>query len=160
MTDPPERGVEYRGCLRRERFFLAALEQHPELIVPPLVERAMHLGVAPPRLQLARQPPIVRRILQRFLVGLNREVGLAFVVRDLPQQPRRDEQTRVQVERALQARHRVAMFSLRVGGRAGAQQQHRIVRPDREGFGKQRRRAVGVAVAKRLPARVVQLDGG
>ena len=118
----------------------------------------MHLGVAPPRLQLARQPRIVRRVLQRSLVGLNREVDLALVVRDLPQQPRGDDQARVEVERALQARHRVAMLSLRVGSRAGAQEENRVVRPDGQGFGKQRRRPVGVAVAQRLPARVVQLD--
>ena len=56
----------------------------------------------------------------------------------------------------MQPRHRIPLLSLGVRGGTGAKQQHRILRPKRQRFGKERGCPVAVAIAEGLPARIVQ----
>ncbi len=76
----------------------------------------MNVGIPAQRPQRVRKVGIVGRILQRLLVGANGEIDVAFVEGDLTQELGGVGQTRVQLERSRQARHRVLLIPSLVRG--------------------------------------------
>src|SRR5262249_6149981 len=95
-ADAAESEVENVGRLSSQLLLLAAFEQHAELVVAALVERAVHVGFAPPFAELTREPRVAGRILQRVLVSPDRQIDVAFGVSDLPEQPRSRSEARIE----------------------------------------------------------------
>ena len=122
-----------------------------------LRERLMDAGVPAPRFQRARKIAVAGRPLERLLICANRQVHLSLVERDMAEELCGVEQPGVHIERPRQMGDRVFLIAPLVRRDAGAHQEHGIVRPEGERFGKYRRRLAAVAVAKRLPAGIVQL---
>ena len=101
VTNRTKSEMKHVRRLARQLFLLATLEHDSELVVAAFVERAVHVVVAAPAVQLAREPGVARRIFQGILVRANREIDIAFGICDAAQQSGRGRQARVQFQRAL-----------------------------------------------------------
>src|SRR6185369_9177451 len=133
-----------------------ALEQHAETFVSQFIERLVNAGFAAPFLQRARKVRILRRMRQRLLVGADRAIDFALVIRNLTEKKRRRCKPRHHVECLLQRRHGFLLLSLRVRSRAGTRQQYGIVWSQGQRFGEEARGPVLITIAERLPASVIQ----
>src|SRR5438874_1587753 len=88
----------------------------------------MEVGFAAPRREPLPQGDVRRRVPERGLIGFDRHIKIAFVVRDLAEEHRRGRQPRLGIERRLEQPRGVMLAPLKVSGGGSAVQQGRILR--------------------------------